>query len=392
MPARTSPAPRRLAALAFERAASGARVDRKGLGRLLGVSLARQGEAKGHGFRLGAQAIREIAEQADGRKGRWTHPGLCADGLGHYLGRWHNPRVVETTGAAGPELAALADFHFSRAAHQFMPDGLTVSAADYLMDRAETEPGALGVSVVARFERVDGEEPDEDEDEDEHPEMRLAGPRALEAADFVDEPAANDGLFADGPSALASAWSGRLDEIIERVGEGRAMAFLSGYAARRGIALGAPAPNPKGETMTDATKQDETTALRGRLEAAERALKAREEADRLRQEKDAEAFVAKLRADALGLQSPIGEEDLKYLGELVRKDEEAARRLGAALLSTAKLKGGTADKPLVRLGASVAQSDEDERAYTLARLRAAGVREDNPHLVAVRGRSTSKGA
>lgn len=176
-----------------------------GSGLIRGVSICTRGEAISHGTWLDSEFIASIArmggEAPNGIKARFTHPSLSGDGLGTFLGRVKNTRVVGDR--------AVGDLHFSRAAHH-APDG---DLAEYIMDLAESDPAAFGMSIV--FERdfeaedefgsankslveyddrrqMEFVSPDPD-NTDNLPHARLA---RLWAADAVDDPAANPtGLF-----------------------------------------------------------------------------------------------------------------------------------------------------------------------------------------------------
>lgn len=191
---------------------------------IYGVSMAQAVEALGHGGRLDAISVAQIVALANGKrsgaKSRYTHPGLSSDGMGKFLGRMKNARVVGDK--------AIADLHLSDLAFK-SPDG---NLGEYVLSAAEEEPDAFGFSVVISAERVwvldDGREVSvEDTDRrpdnavDEIPAFRIA---ELHAVDLVDEPAANrDGMF-----SAAHLWGTNLD--AERV-----FAELDRYATEAGF-------------------------------------------------------------------------------------------------------------------------------------------------------------
>lgn len=170
-----------------------------GAGIIRGASLIARGEALGHGMWIDNTMLKQVESAVrdtgdKGTKGRFTHPGMSSDGLGKALGRWKNGRVDGDV--------TRADLHFYQSAHH-TPDG---DLAEYVMDLAEEDHGAFGVSIA--FDPDFGEEdrfiaenedakgnfvsPDKD-NEGNLPHARLA---ELVAADCVDEPAANpSGLF-----------------------------------------------------------------------------------------------------------------------------------------------------------------------------------------------------
>lgn len=158
-----------------------------------------------------------------GLKARWTHPGMSNDGLGTFLGRWKKFRLSDD-GAT-----VLADLHVSRLAMKGEN-----SRGEYVLDMAEQEPDAFGVSIFPVTNRTEMESL---ENEDGLQPMRL---RKLVAADVVDEPAATRGGFFGGQLSIATApakATQALDQLFAnaephvirvRVGD-----FLESYLARR---------------------------------------------------------------------------------------------------------------------------------------------------------------
>lgn len=157
--------------------ASPLRVDRSGNGRILGLAVASVGPALGWPFELDRVTLDQVASLLGGRAGRWTHGPGGVDQLAHHLGRWSNPRREGDV--------ARADFEFAPSAHSLRPDGLSVSAPIYLMDRAEEDPSTLGISIVAALTMQEG-----GVGLDGQPRL-LARVRDLTRADFVADPAAN---------------------------------------------------------------------------------------------------------------------------------------------------------------------------------------------------------
>lgn len=232
-------------------------VDRLGgknrAGVIYGVSLISKGEALGHDAWIDGTTLDQVVELANrgnsGLKSRFTHPGMSADGLGRHLGRIHNvyrdgDRVV-------------GDLHFSESAHK-TPEG---DLANYVMDLAEEDPAAAGLSIVFEHdpdaERAFMEEsgPD-DENEKGYRHVRLA---KLRAADVVDEPAANpSGLFdrqslprdVDALLSYAAGLSEAKPECIAfGVDADRASQFLSRWLSSHGLSI-----TQKGEDMPKETE------------------------------------------------------------------------------------------------------------------------------------------
>lgn len=176
-------------------------VDRTGSGKILGASLATRGPALGHGFDLDDVSIDQIVALAakEPPVGWWTH---CAgeDGLGFHLGRWS---AVRREGEK-----AVGDFHFSPAAKHVRPEGLSVDAATYLMDLAEQDPEAFGVSPAITFEL------------DQKGSRPVARVSAVRRADFTALPAANpSGLLSAGPGVEAAEPSTLFLERVRAEGQ-----------------------------------------------------------------------------------------------------------------------------------------------------------------------------
>lgn len=198
---------------------SAARVEREGgkygAGIIHGVSLITAGEALGHGMWIDetfvAQTAEALAAESNGIKSRWTHPDMSGDGLGKLTSRIMDP----VPSADGRQL--LADQHFLKIGHR-SPDG---DLAAYLMDLAEEDPAAYGLSIVfyqdeaaSELHRLENTGADgvfrspDPLNVDNLPHVRLGW---LTAADAVDTPAANpDGLFSSRRDIAAEA-----DEVFE---------------------------------------------------------------------------------------------------------------------------------------------------------------------------------
>jgi hypothetical protein len=365
------------------------RVERAGHGVIRGLTITAPGSAKGHGFAIDKLTAQHVVQHGEGMKGRWTHPDMCADGLGHYLGRWANLRM-------GPGDRAVGDFCFSRAAHQFHPDGLKVSAADYLMARAEeVERGeekadVLGVSIVAAFELEDRE--------GDEPLARIPTRDRLQAADFVDTPAAGDGLFADGPHALAARGAEHLDFLSAELGEERVVAFLTSWLGRRthgseNVTLEEAIKKIKvlEEDVAErdaklATATTQVATVQAQLGAMVAADEARKLGEAKAREAAQDAYVTELATKSAALQAPIEAPKLDLVRRAFKRgDDEGARALGAAYLgeaeAKAKLSGGSgAGKgPTQSLGPAGSTHDpaEDEKQVAqqvVTRLRAAGIK------------------
>jgi len=179
-------------------------------------------------------AIVELGNAAPkGLKSRFTHPNMSDDGLGKYLGRSKNYR------RDGDKVRA--DLHFDPTALETPPAG-GKPYGQYVMDLAESDPGALGSSLVVKPERF--EQPDDEPD--------VWIPLQLLASDIVDEGDATHGdllsveglecFFAEGsarriPSKLAIVGTEYLDKLFldadRAVVESRFNAFRDRYLSRR---------------------------------------------------------------------------------------------------------------------------------------------------------------
>ncbi len=189
---------------------------------LRGVAVIQAVEALGHGFLIDDIALHQINDlgQAarNGIKSRFTHPGLSSDGLGKFLGRVKDFRIV------GDKV--LGDLHLSAVASK-SPHG---DLRAYVEELAATDPESFGMSVVITGRRVwelengrvieaDGDEASGDDltpPANATSQIPLFRVHSLDAVDAVDEPAANrDGFFAHTTSTLAADIFGRLDTLLQ---------------------------------------------------------------------------------------------------------------------------------------------------------------------------------
>jgi hypothetical protein len=162
---------------------------------ILGVSVATTGEAVGHRLIFDTKSLEQLQalgqSSASGIKSRFTHPDWFHDGLGKYLGRVKNFRVVD-------DQKLIGDLYISDSA-KTSPAG---NIGQYILDLAREDPQALGVSVVIDLNRVwptdTGQEVSvmEGKPSNAITKYPVARVTQLYAADLVDEPALNpDGLF-----------------------------------------------------------------------------------------------------------------------------------------------------------------------------------------------------
>lgn len=343
------------------------RVDRAGSGRINGLSLITKGEALGHGFWIDETTLGQVETHADGAKGRWTHGNLCADGLGTHLGRYENGRREGDS--------VLADFVFSPTAKHLKPEGLSVDAPTYLMDLAERDPDAAGVSTVLGLDDFEVEKLSAEDLKAGKEPKKLARVKAMPRADFVADPAANpDGLFAGTPSELSEKATSALDEAAEIYGEERVRGFLASYL--NGKAASASLSTPKPQEGTVDPKDKEIADLKAQVSTLTDQAKKRDEADKARRQVDVDAYVSSLKERAGKAQRPLSEVDVAKVVKLFEGGhDEAARIVGESLAEKSERLGAG---PFERAGngGSLAPNGEleakkAEAAYLKAQLEEA---------------------
>ena len=174
------------------------------------------------------QQAEELASRSgNGLKARYTHPNMSNDGMGSYLGRWKNLRIE------GDKLRG--DLHIADAAFN-SPQG---DLATYVMDLAESDPEAFGVSLATALDNSDLRQW-ENGDSDDKPERWPMRFQQIRAGDIVDDPAATrGGLFSMDAdlrnlpaqaTALLHTYFGDAPESAVRA---RIDAFLSRYFANQ---------------------------------------------------------------------------------------------------------------------------------------------------------------
>ena len=164
-------------------------VDPTGFGRLNQISVIQTGPALGHGIDIDSHTVESVAAALNGITGNWGHGNLFSEDLASHLGAWENASVENFVDADGvDQVRALADFVFAESAHDLRPDGLGVSAPEYLMKRAEEDPSTFGISIVADLAL---EHSLAEGDEDKDPVARLLDAKDLKRADVVSTPACN---------------------------------------------------------------------------------------------------------------------------------------------------------------------------------------------------------
>ncbi|MCM2369647.1 hypothetical protein [Aporhodopirellula aestuarii] len=258
---------------------------RFGAGLIPGVSLIMTGEALGHEYWIDEVTLDQVERYGNssnekGLKCRWTHPGLSSDGLGRLLGRIHNIRRDGNR--------VVGDLHIAKLAHD-TPEG---SLAEYVMCLVDEDASAAGLSIVfhhdfaaedefmnehlgeVTYEDHRGREvkrqafqsPDPDNVHN-YPHVRLS---SLNAADIVDEPAANNGMFDRQTlpremDELLSYAAGLSQDKPEASAFGvdadRASQFLSRWLDSHGLSLSPKEPS-LATTSNEPTEAPETAPTR----------------------------------------------------------------------------------------------------------------------------------
>jgi len=205
-----------------------------------------------------AQAQKMMSKGNNGAKARFTHPNMSSDGMGSYLGRWKNVRVDGGT--------LRGDLHLADAAFK-SPQG---DLGTYVMDLAESDPEAFGVSLATRLDYASLEEFDKKKTGEKWP-MRFSD---IRAGDIVDEPAATRGGMFDlttpdlrnlpaQATVLLSTYFGDAEPEVVR---GRINSFLDRYLSNREPVMAdetqveKPEETPVEETTTTETPVEETAA------------------------------------------------------------------------------------------------------------------------------------
>ncbi len=309
-------------------------------GVIYGVSAMQAVEALGHGVMVDDVTLQQVADIGNaakfGIKSRFTHPGMCEDGMGSMIGRVKNFRVM------GDKV--VGDLHLSESS-QSSPRG---DLWKYTLDLAEEDPSAFGMSVVVDQQlawklddgsEVIGDRPEAITDDTVLPFLRVS---KLHAVDVVDEPAANrDGLFAAAFAATSNADAAesfaQLDAIRERfhLSLDQARAFLDRYFAAR-----SPKPSEPQEIPMRLSLAAFTALLLAHAEiAAELTAFANDPAN-------ADADEAVYSAKITELKSAATVRDLaKAKADLAAEQAKLVTELAAHEATKAKLAAFTALKP-----------------------------------------------
>lgn len=186
-----------------------------------------RGEFNEEGLRL-LEGLGNGAKQ--GIRSRFTHPTLCEDGLGNYLGRARDFFLSEAMAADGSIVPAVrADLFFDETAMQTPPKGGKPLGV-YVMDLAESDPDALSSSIVVKPRKVYRKKADGTlemgADGEELPPLwypeKLLGSDIVDTGDAVDGLLSIDGLrdeeLRKGAALLDGLFDGKSrEEIAERL-------------------------------------------------------------------------------------------------------------------------------------------------------------------------------
>ncbi len=174
-----------------------------------------------------------------GIKSRFTHPGMCEDGFGKFLGRSKNFRLDGDV--------VRADLFLSETAKKTPGEN---NLWDYVCDMAEQEPDMFGASCVIGWKpeykrNAKGQELRDSEGNLLPPLIRIY---EFRASDLVDDPAANDGLFSrEADLQLVGAFSmlDRFADLPRAEVESKLTAVLDRYYTTRGTDMTTQAPTKK---------------------------------------------------------------------------------------------------------------------------------------------------
>lgn len=207
-----------------------------------GVILAEEGAFKDGRGEFDRAAIRQVVklgkDKPSGLKARFRHPTLSDDGLGKFLGRHKNLRSDTVMRQAGKDadgkplmkemLVARGDLHLDKTALEEPPGG-GKPLGTYVMDLADSDPDALGLSLVLKSDqttRVDSKSrPLTDAAGEQLPPLWM--PTELHACDCVDDgDATHSFLSAEILEGLPDALVRQGCELLDRQFDGKPREFI----------------------------------------------------------------------------------------------------------------------------------------------------------------------
>lgn len=311
-------------------------------------------------------------------KARWTHPNLSGDGLGKYLGRWKNFRMSDDG------QTVLADLQLAPIAFRQVDSELGMSRGEWVLEMAENDHDAFGVSLAPA--KMDTKAMEDGEDEEGYQPYRVL---SLTAIDVVDDPAATRGGLFGGlalsveaaPRFATEALDKLFPEAEPEVIRARVEGFLNKYLARRSgdlvNSLGAnhmaTETKPEGITQESLDKFGET--LLGKVDEKLAAIAA----------KNGEAEASELSKEQLLESERTRCKELFALAANAGLDAAKADEWINKNLSVLEAKGVVADLAIARNGLSndAGENDADpdmkyrlEYRAALSVYQAEGVTED----------------
>ena len=237
---------------------------------IMGYVVIEEGDTKDYRGSFDMESLQSIVqlgnEAKSGVKMRFQHPGASDDGLGRFVGRAKNFRLDTRDGHG----IVRADAYLNDTAMTQNVNGGT-PYGEYLLDLAESDPGALQTSVV-----IPGSDIIERKPKDGKPQKPIIRPKKLIGSDFVDEGNAVHGdlfsiegldEFMEGserriPTNLATAFSRYADKLFvdsdRDVVESRLNAFRDRYLTQR---FGDPDPVHQGDPSMDQETKDAIEGL-----------------------------------------------------------------------------------------------------------------------------------
>ena len=197
-----------------------------------GFAVVTKGPVESHEIEFDGEALDAVVSlgnRAKGVKARFGHPNMSSTALGTFLGTAHNFRREGDL--------VRADLRLSETSHK-TPRG---DLGQYVLELADKHPDHFGSSMVVSGEligRLDekGRRKKNEKGEEMFPLFR---PTKLRATDIVDQPAANEGLFAgesffEADVELSAEATKFLDKFLEDDDAvWKALGFLQRYLASR---------------------------------------------------------------------------------------------------------------------------------------------------------------
>lgn len=261
--------------------------------------------------RVTLEQLQEFAAaKPAGVKMRFSHPNMSRDGMGRHVGRARNPRIVEDD---GPAYLAV-DCHLNAKGGPRTADQVA-----HILDLADSAPEDFGLSIAPLLDEaaMSKQEPDRDG-------LKAVRIKSLDAIDFVDEPAATNGLFAldtvdmqDLPAQATELLDTYFANASAEVIRARFSDFVSTYLTNREGAEMATKQDEKPAKPETLGVQEDVDALKTEVEALKADIAAMKAADATEGEGEGEGETPP---------QPPGDMDAKKsaLADLTRRKEVSA--------------------------------------------------------------------